>query len=576
MGLHLQHDVDGYPEIVQYLPSGAMVKSVDNMGLLVNARNVRDDIIGVYRKWLPHEQQIGESTWEAALGRANWFFSQFVDNYMRENAQAVQAIETYNEVITHLLSAEDLRRQLLQERAFAEIWEQFKRDDHRLAHIKLIHANVPIGNNVPRELAQIAVEYGNWVGYHPYSLYVNGSRDPGDWKYLSGRWNTQEVDEWGSQIKPVWAFTEAGLFHNAELGWRHEQVANGDLNRYVEGMRQWIRDVKQTAAYQEGRIMNYAVFTTNIPAQGWEWYRTNPPELNALVEMEAQEWTQVEPPPPPPPPPPSGTEHTGIDVSRWQETMDWNKAKSAGAVFAIARATIGATGVDDQWEANKAGIVATGLLPGAYHYFKDNRDPVTQARHFASHVPDGFIAVADIEDKYAGPDVAANVLTFLSELERLIGVRPVIYTGAWWWNPYIGNVSWASDYPLWVANYTTASDPLLPSAWSTWDIWQYTSSGPGYDYGAGSARIDLNRFRGDISAWWQTYARGAVSPPPPVPTPSKYEVRPFVLNLRDAPGGTDIGDTYAGAVWEGTGNKDGDWIEVKAWFHGDYVTEIQS
>jgi hypothetical protein len=63
--------------------------------------------------------------------------------------------------------------------------------------------------------------------------------------------------------------------------------------------------VQQTHAYQSGRIVGFALFTTNGNAdQSWKSFETAQPELNDLADMIAVEWQPGEPEPPPEPPPP--------------------------------------------------------------------------------------------------------------------------------------------------------------------------------------------------------------------------------------------------------------------------------
>jgi len=47
-----------------------------------------------------------------------------------------------------------------------------------------------------------------------------------------------------------------------------------------------------------------------------------------------------------------------------------------------------------------------------------------------------------------------------------------------------------ADYPLWVANYTAAAQPLMPKGWDEWVMWQYIGdwSAPGFN-----AKIDVNQ-----------------------------------------------------------------------------------
>ena len=57
----------------------------------------------------------------------------------------------------------------------------------------------------------------------------------------------------------------------------------------------------------------------------------------------------------------------GIDVSKWQGVIDWNKVKASGVKFAIIRAGYGIQ-IDPRFEQNYAGATAAGLHVGAYWY----------------------------------------------------------------------------------------------------------------------------------------------------------------------------------------------------------------
>lgn len=57
----------------------------------------------------------------------------------------------------------------------------------------------------------------------------------------------------------------------------------------------------------------------------------------------------------------------GIDISKWQGAIDWNKVKASGVKFVIIRAGYGIQ-VDPRFEQNYAGATAAGLHVGAYWY----------------------------------------------------------------------------------------------------------------------------------------------------------------------------------------------------------------
>ncbi|MBA4375276.1 MAG: hypothetical protein C0401_03770 [Anaerolinea sp.] len=72
----------------------------------------------------------------------------------------------------------------------------------------------------------------------------------------------------------------------------------------------------------------------------------------------------------------------GIDVSRYQELIDWQKVKKSGVRFAIIKASEGEGYIDPMFEENLRGAVEAGILPGSYHFFLPRYDPLAQARHY--------------------------------------------------------------------------------------------------------------------------------------------------------------------------------------------------
>jgi GH25 family lysozyme M1 (1,4-beta-N-acetylmuramidase) len=67
---------------------------------------------------------------------------------------------------------------------------------------------------------------------------------------------------------------------------------------------------------------------------------------------------------------------------------------------------------------------------------------------------------------------------FVNEYASREGVYPVIYTTTDWWTTCTGDYSgFASDDPLWVANYSASGGGTLPAGWGYYTFWQYADSG---------------------------------------------------------------------------------------------------
>jgi GH25 family lysozyme M1 (1,4-beta-N-acetylmuramidase) len=183
---------------------------------------------------------------------------------------------------------------------------------------------------------------------------------------------------------------------------------------------------------------------------------------------------------PTPPPVSSGN---GVDVSHYQTGISWPTVKSSKS-FAYAKATEGTHYTDTKFSANWAGMQSAGISRGAYHFFRASQDPVAQADYFAGVLlAHGFSAGSDlapmldveVTDGASPSTVVAGVRSFLNEAQAKLGVNFIIYTGPSFWTNTLGNPN-MSSHPLWIAQYTSAPKPRVPSTWSTWTIWQYSQS----------------------------------------------------------------------------------------------------
>lgn len=201
----------------------------------------------------------------------------------------------------------------------------------------------------------------------------------------------------------------------------------------------------------------------------------------------------------------------GIDVSHWQNTINWTKVAAAGKKFAIIKATESTDYVDPLYATNHAGAKAAGLWTGAYHFARPStnaNDAVLEADHFAAVMNVGagdLIPALDLEAS-GGLSVAALqawVMTFVGEVTAKVGVRPMIYTSPAFWKKYMGDTQALADAgykTLWIAHWGVTSPTVPANNWGGrgWTFWQYTSDGrvPGI-----SGRVDMNRYR------FQSFAR---------------------------------------------------------------------
>lgn len=195
----------------------------------------------------------------------------------------------------------------------------------------------------------------------------------------------------------------------------------------------------------------------------------------------------------------SSNQLSGIDVSKWQGTVDWKSVQQAGIAFAFARATYGASEVDSCFAENWQGIQDAGILRGAYHFFLAEDDPAEQAEFFIRTVgslgPDDLPPVIDVEaGSGVNSDLAASVQTWLTTVEQGLGRRPIIYTAPSFWNENL--TAGFGSYPLWVAEYGVTS-PKAVNGWANWTFWQYSSTGK---VAGVNIAVDLDDFNGTSQA----------------------------------------------------------------------------
>lgn len=203
---------------------------------------------------------------------------------------------------------------------------------------------------------------------------------------------------------------------------------------------------------------------------------------------------------------PAGATLPGIDVSKFQGTIDWSKVAGAGIAWAYAEGSRCAANTNDQvvldpdFAANWAGMKASGIVRGAYHRLCASQDGKAQADAFLNHV--GPIAATDLppmldwEDPDGATRVAGekNAQAFLDEVKARTGRDPIIYTSPGLW-PSLSADSFAG-YRLWVADWNV-SCPVMPTGWKSWVFWQHADNGtvPGI-----SGNVDLDWFDGDRAA----------------------------------------------------------------------------
>lgn len=211
---------------------------------------------------------------------------------------------------------------------------------------------------------------------------------------------------------------------------------------------------------------------------------------------------------------PTGATVEGIDVSQFQGSISWSAVKASGRAFAIARINDG-DHLDPDFAASWAGMKAAGLIRGAYQFFEPALDVATQANRVVNAIgrlgPGELPAMLDLEvtGGKSAATIASEITTWLNIVQAGTGKRPMIYTGAFFWDDNVASTAFAG-FPLVIAWYGTQC-PGVPNGWSSagWRFHQYTASGT--VPGVASNPTDLDVFNGSLAQLQAFASAGATS-----------------------------------------------------------------
>ena len=192
----------------------------------------------------------------------------------------------------------------------------------------------------------------------------------------------------------------------------------------------------------------------------------------------------------------------GVDVSSYQENIDWNAVKEAGIEFAIVRVGYrgyksGELDLDNCFVEHIEGALAAGLEVGVYFFSQalTPEEAAEEAEFVLEKIKDYPVAYPVVYD-WEEVDVSGgartdemNMLMLTScaqafcEVIEAAGYKPCIYFNQTYGYQQFNLVS-LKDHMFWLAEYDTH-----PSFEYHFQLWQYTNEGtvPGID-----GHVDLN------------------------------------------------------------------------------------
>lgn len=224
----------------------------------------------------------------------------------------------------------------------------------------------------------------------------------------------------------------------------------------------------------------------------------------------------------------------GIDVSEWNEKLDWKKIKAPGIKFAIIRTGYGAGNVDKCWEHNIEGAISVGIPIGIYHFsYALNVEEVKKEAAFCLSLikpykdyitlPVYYDFEYDTVEKAKKKGVTLGKNEFnkhtvaFCEAIKAGGFTPGVYYNLDYYNNYC-DMSKVGGYSQWYAQYSSTPSSKV----SGYDMWQYGSSGA---IAGINCRFDMNyadesfltKYTNqyeegwvlDDVGWWYRYADGS-------------------------------------------------------------------
>jgi len=226
----------------------------------------------------------------------------------------------------------------------------------------------------------------------------------------------------------------------------------------------------------------------------------------------------------------------GLDVSHYDEQVDWEQVATSGAGFTIAKLSQGDYYRDDHCASHLTGALAVGMRAGVYHWVDPECSPKKQAAFFrqcANGLTFHFVCL-DVEQhapwplkkrgdapgrskpaNYSPREISESARELAALLAESPGLPLVVYTRVSFIVEYARPMlDWLPSYPIWLAQYPLLptppakltwenicqvfpriTSPLLPHGCPHWTFWQW--SGDRLRLPGMSSAVDLNFFNGD-------------------------------------------------------------------------------
>lgn len=195
----------------------------------------------------------------------------------------------------------------------------------------------------------------------------------------------------------------------------------------------------------------------------------------------------------------TGAGTLGIDVSKWNGSIDWNAVKNSGVSYVIIRcgyrgSSSGALIEDPKFKTNIKGAISAGLKVGVYFFTQatDEIEAIEEASMVLEMIDDykiSYPVFLDVEasggrgDKIDAEERTEVIKAFCETIEDS-GYTAGVYANKTWYEKKM-NAEELTKYKIWLAQYSaqpTYSETRI-------DMWQYKETGK---VSGISGNVDLN------------------------------------------------------------------------------------
>jgi len=199
-----------------------------------------------------------------------------------------------------------------------------------------------------------------------------------------------------------------------------------------------------------------------------------------------------------------------VDLSHYNHPVDFVEAAAGGILGVVHKATEGLENIDPMYAERRPLAQSVGLLWGAYH-LGHSLNGVAQAHHYLSIIGDtnGVLLMLDLEIPSGDPGMGRlQAEAFVEAVYAATSRYPGIYSTP----DYLAEIGAGQSTVLrncwlWIADYRLVAEPVVPSPWKIWTMWQYTDGKDGNEprTAAGIGPCDRDQFNGEptgLHALW--------------------------------------------------------------------------